>query len=156
MAAVAILSLDTQAQNLGYKTAIGWRFGGTQGLSIKAALKNQAAFEGIIALWPYSMGVTGLYEVHKSTGTSHLNWYYGGGAHINWTTYRNYYYRAERKYFVREPRTTFGLDGIVGLEYKIPQTPIALSLDLKPTFNFHNDGTAYAYLDPGLGLKFGF
>lgn len=144
------------AQNLGYKTAIGWRFGVTQGLTIKTALRNDAAFEGIIALWPYSMGVTGLYEVHKSTGTRDLNWYYGAGAHINWTTHRNYYFRHERRYFVYEPRTAFGLDGIIGLELHIPRSPIAISLDIKPTFNFYNDGGAYAFLDPGLGLKFGF
>lgn len=150
------LAFQAKSQALGYRTAVGWRFGTTQGLTIKAALRNDAAFEGILALWPYSMGITGLYEINKPTRNRGLNWYYGVGGHINWLTTRNYYFWPEKKFLANDPRTAFGVDGIIGIEYRIPRSPVAFSLDLKPTFNFYNDGQAYAFLDPGLGLKFVF
>ncbi len=139
-----------------YKAAIGVRVGGTQGLTIKLPVGNSAAFEGIIGMYPFGMSITGLYEKHNSTNTSGLQWYYGGGVHAGWNTYNNYYYRKDRKYFYNGRDNYFGIDGIIGLEYKVSNAPIAFSLDLKPEINFYNSGYSALYLDPGLGIKFAF
>ena len=59
-----------------------------------------------------------------------------------------------RKYY--EGGVGLGVDGIVGLEYKIPKAPIALSLDVKPFVEFVSRGYIYSSLDPGLGIKITF
>ena len=53
------------------------------------------------------------------------------------------------------PDDAFGLgvDFILGLELMIPQTPLALSLDIKPFFEVATTGNAYFGIDPGFGVK---
>ena len=50
----------------------------------------------------------------------------------------------------------FGVDGIFGLEYKIPEIPFALSLGFKPFLEIDTDGRFYGAPDPGFGIKFKF
>jgi hypothetical protein len=60
----------------------------------------------------------------------HLNWYYGGGAHIGfyngshtyWGTYGTSY-------------TVAGIDGILGIEYSFDEIPINIGIDWKPALN---------------------
>lgn len=145
-----------------YRTAIGLRGGYTSGLTIKHFLSNGNAFEGIIGSWANAFSVTGLYEWHAPTTVKGLKWYYGVGAHA--TVYREgyYYYREGKKgrpyryYRYNENGTGVGVDGILGIEYKIPPIPFALSLDLKPSVEFNTNNRIYTALDPGLGLKFTF
>lgn len=139
-----------------YKTAIGLRFGGTEGLTIKAAIKNNTAIEAIIGLYPYGMSLTGLYEKYQSSGINKVQLYYGAGAHIGRNTYNNYYYKKDRYYFAYRQENTFGIDAIIGLEYKFSKAPIAISIDLKPGINFYNYGGPALLIDPGLGLKAAF
>lgn len=47
-----------------------------------------------------------------------------------------------------------GADGVVGVEYVLPETPIAISLDLNPRLEFGHG--PYFDLAPGLGLKYTF
>lgn len=144
------------AQGMGYNTAIGLRFGGTEGLTAKFGLGNDAAIEGILGFGPHYLSITGLYEIYRPTGVNQLNWYYGGGAHVAWITNRNYYYAPNRKYGVYDQSTAIGIDGIIGIEYKIPNAPIAFSLDAKPTFSVYDSGGSVVFLDLGLGLKAAF
>jgi hypothetical protein len=152
----AVPAVMAQEANPGYKTAIGLRAGLTSGLTVKQFIGGNKAIEGIIGLWPYSASITGLYEVYGGSGAAGLNWYYGGGAHVAWYTGRLYY----SPYYDRYYRTYYdhglGLDLIIGLEYKIPSIPFAISLDLKPFVEFHRNGYVYTALDPGLGLKVAF
>jgi hypothetical protein len=49
----------------------------------------------------------------------------------------------------------FGINGIVGLEYRLPDNiPLAISLDLKPFLEIDTRGDAGVAIDPGLGIKF--
>ena len=68
-----------------------------------------------------------------------FNLYYGVGGHLG---------AAANKFAI-------GIDAIVGLEYKIPNAPIAFSLDYKPSVNFMNLN-AYGLFDLALGIKFTF
>ena len=142
-----------------YKTAIGLRAGETSGLTIKRFTGASTAIEGIVGLWPYAFSVTGLFERYVPTEIGGLRWYYGGGAHFAFNSggfYYNYYYYDypdSRRYYYHVGETGIGLDGMIGLEFKIPKIPIAVSLDLKPYFEITSLGRAYGSPDPGFGIK---
>lgn len=146
-----------------YHTAIGLRAGGTSGLTIKHFVANGNAIEGIIGAWPNAFSITGLYEWHvPQAGAPGLKWYYGIGAHA--AVYRDTYYyyregnngRPYRYYRYVGNGTGLGIDGILGLEYKIPPIPFAISLDIKPYVEFNTNNAIYTAFDPGLGIKFTF
>lgn len=145
-----------------YRNAIGFRFGGTSGVTIKHQFGGGNAFEGIISAWPYQLGLTGLYEKHLPTGAQGLKCYFGGGAHMNFggpsrvVYYRYYDDRRVRYSYVYHNGYAFGLDAIGGLEYKFKPIPFAISADIKPTIEFNDYGNVYMYFDPSLGLKFAF
>lgn len=143
-----------------YSNAIGLRFGGISGITYKHRFQSNAV-EVIAGTYPYSFGLTGLYERYSSTTVNGLNLYYGAGAHISrayytsWTYFnigndRYGYYKTYNYYPI------FGLDIIGGIEYKIPKAPLAISLDLKPYVDFFREYGPYGYIDPGLGIKFTF
>lgn len=141
-----------------YRTAIGLRAGGTSGLTVKHFMGSGAALEGIVGLWSNAFSITGLYEKHASSGAIGLNWYYGGGGHI---AAANRYHGPSRYYYrdyYSDGGFGIGIDGVVGLEYKINPIPFAISFDLKPfiEINTYGGGGAFFALDPGLGLKFTF
>lgn len=146
-----------------YKNAIGFRFGGTSGLTIKHQFGGGNAFEGIISAWPYQLGLTGLYEKHLPSGARGLNFYFGAGGHLNFggpsrvVYYRYYDDRGVRyAYAYRNGGYAFGIDGIGGLEYKIKPIPLAISADLKPTIEMNDYGSVYMFLDPSIGVKLAF
>ena len=87
------------------------------------------------------VGITraGLYEWTQPVINNDFNLYYGVGGHLG---------AAANKFAI-------GIDAIVGLEYKIPNAPIAFSLDYKPSVNFMNLN-AYGLFDLALGIKFTF
>ena len=51
-----------------------------------------------------------------------------------------------------EGKFTFGINGIVGLEYKVASIPLAFSLDYKPNLNVIGK-TGFHAADFGLGIK---
>ena len=72
---------------------------------------------------------TGLYEFHfyNIEGVNGLAWYVGPGAHIGFyiPKYKTQYNTA----------ADIGIDGVIGLDYKIKNTPINLSLDWQPSYS---------------------
>ena len=141
-----------------FTTAIGLRGGETSGLTIKHFIGGNTAIEGIVGLWHHGIHLTGLFERHVNAfGESGLNWYYGGGAHLSVHTYGTYYgYGRRRGQYYDDGNFGLGVDGIVGLEYKIKPIPIAISLDIKPYIEVISNGRIWGSLDPGLGIKFTF
>jgi hypothetical protein len=143
-----------------YTTAIGFRVGETTGLTAKSFRSNSTAVEGIIGIWNRGFSVTGLYEKYAPAfGNEQLNWYYGGGAHLAFVTskrsYRWYDY-GQRRFYYDDGGVGIGIDGAIGLEYKILRAPIAFSLDFKPFVEFNTSGGAWVSLDPGVGMKIAF
>ncbi len=139
-----------------YSTAIGVRGFGTSGLTIKHFNSKTNAIEGIIGFGPYALSATILFEKYVNAfDEPGLNWYYGFGGHIatqsNWT-----YVDGWRRYNRENGDFGVGIDGIFGMEYKIREIPIAISLDVKPFLEVTTRGNAYLALDPGLGVKFTF
>lgn len=142
-----------------YKTAVGLRAGETSGLTIKHFTGESSALEFIIGVWPYGFSGTALFEKHTNAGVEGLNWYYGGGTHAAVQSGRIYYAYSDRRYdyyYRTGSDLGLGVDGIVGVEYKIKPIPFAVSLDLKPFVEVNTVGAAFIGLDPGLGVKVAF
>jgi hypothetical protein len=139
-----------------YSTAIGVRGFGTSGLTIKHFNSATNAIEGIVGFGPYALSATILFEKYVNAfDEPGLNWYYGFGGHIatqtNWTNVEGW-----RRHQRDNGGFGVGIDGIFGIEYKIHEIPIAISMDVKPFLEVTTRGNAYLALDPGLGVKFTF
>lgn len=139
-----------------YRTAFGVRGIGTSGLTIKHFTSKDQAIEGIIGFGPDALTLTALWEKYQNAyDVAGLNWYYGVGGHIatqsDWV-----YYEGIRQYRRSNGDFGIGVDGIFGIEYKINEAPIAISLDVKPFLEVTTNGDAYLAIDPGVGVKFTF
>jgi hypothetical protein len=145
---LAIFAGSAQAQsNIGstdYKTALGVKFY-PGAISLKHFVTDKNALEGIAYFWTRGTRVTGLYEIHgEIENAGGLKWYIGPGAHLGF--YNNKYYGGG---------TYIGLDGVLGLDYKISSAPINLSLDWQPSFEF-GDGAGFSGNWGGLAIRYVF
>jgi len=134
-----------------YKTALGIKFW-PGGITLKHFIQDNRAIEGIGYFWDHGFRLTGLYEIHGDiSGAPGLKWYVGPGAHIGvynegWWYDHDHYYKSGS--------LSLGIDGVLGLDYKINQAPIELSLDFQPSFEFIN----HPYFSGwgGLGVRYTF
>ena len=138
-----------QAMGSEYRTALGVKFY-PGGITIKHFTQDNRALEGIVYFHQYGFRFTGLYEIHGDiNGAPGLKWYVGPGAHLGaWNS------DWEDKYPDRDGGLQIGIDGVLGLDYKIKGAPINLSLDIQPFFNIAN----YAYFDVwgGFAIRYTF
>jgi len=133
-----------------YKTSIGVKvYPGA--VSVKHFFKPNTAIEGLGYISSDGFRLTGLYEQHFDfANVEGLKWYVGGGAHVgiwsdNWKT----------KYPTRQAGMAIGIDGVIGLDYKISGAPLNLSFDWQPSFNL----IGYNYFEGGwggLGIRYTF
>ena len=123
-------SISTNSSN--YTTALGIKFLDGAGVTLKHFVNEKAAIEGIGYFWNRGARITGLYELHFDiAGADGLKWYIGPGAHIGF--YNN-------KYFGKNANRSFGgIDGVLGLDYKVKSAPLNFSLDWQPSFEFGED-----------------
>ncbi len=149
------LSLICQRLNAqDYKTALGLKFGGYEnGISVKYFTMPTVALEGVLGFTDHGAVITGLYEIHMPAfNVAGLKFYYGAGAHVGAIgsgVYQNINGNDEN---YNSGHILIGLDGAVGLEYIIPKSPIAISLDLNPRVELSSG--PYFDVAPGLGLKY--
>ena len=125
-----------------YKNAIGVRLGDGAGINYKHKMMNGNAFDIILDFSFFNSGsayLTGLYEWYTPISSNGFSLYYGLGAHLG----------AFKETFA------LGIDGIIGVEYKFPNAPIALSLDYKPALNFLPDVDPF-FNSFGFGIKYTF
>ncbi|MGV3767867.1 MAG: hypothetical protein ACO1NW_17150 [Chitinophagaceae bacterium] len=144
---IGISGAQAQSGSMGssYQTALGVKFY-PGAISIKHFVGDNRALEGLASFWRYGMRITGLYEIHGDiNGAPGLKWYVGPGAHIGfWNDKgKNYYYNGSR-----DGGAYVGVDGVLGLDYKINGAPLNLSLDWQPSFSF---GTDHSGFDGGWG-----
>ena len=123
---------NSSANSSTYKNAIGLKFYPT-GVTFKHFLTDdKKAIEFIGYFFNSGNRVTFLYEIHGNiNGIEGLKYYIGPGAHVAF--YNSKYGGA----------TTFGVDGVIGLDYKINSAPINLSVDFQPSLEFgksYNNG----------------
>jgi hypothetical protein len=114
-----------------YTTAIGVKFY-PGAVTLKHFLNNNRALEGLASFWEWGGRITVLYEIHQDiNGAPGLKWYVGPGAHVGvWND------RYKDRYRNRDGGAYIGIDGVLGLDYKIKDAPINLSLDWQPSWNF--------------------
>jgi hypothetical protein len=138
-----------------YTTALGIRVGGTSGATIKHFFRPATAVEGILGTFGNGFSITALMEKNaRAFDVEGLNWYYGGGAHIAFYNGNRYYNVYGREISRDNHDVGLGINGIIGLEYSLPDNiPVAFSLDLKPFIEISGGDVGVAP-DLALGIKF--
>ncbi len=144
-----------------YDFAIGVRAGGTSGITARKIIHPNSAVEGILGIWNDGLSITGLYEKHPNAfNVNGLHWLYGAGAHVafynaNYRGYRGPAWFTENRE-IEDGAVGVGIDGMAGIEYKVPEIPLAFSFDLKPFIEFASGSVTWFSLDPGVGIKLAF
>lgn len=140
------------AVNYSYKAAIGLKFIYGVSLTGKVFIKENSALEGILRYngvggLGNNISFSGLYEYHvPMTSVDGLRWYVGGGGHVNYFSWKDSNVDAV---------TTFGVAGIVGLEYKFGKLPLAVSADWQPAYIISNP-SGFSAENGGIGVKYTF
>src|SRR6478672_10283387 len=120
-----------------YKAAVGIRFSSKAALinnsvSLKYFFTEKTAVEGLITFNdPFALGL--LVEQHKPLLTNKFKYFYGAG-----------FYGA----FAGSRRA--GLQGVLGLDYKVPMIPMNFSIDWKPELTFTKE---FSFEPQALGLS---
>ena len=144
---IAAVGVSAQSMGRSYKTALGvkvWGDGG--GISLKSFVAPNNAVEVIAYFYDRGTRLTGLYEIHGNISDAPgLKWYIGPGAHLGFYNYKGYV----------GDKVVAGLDGVLGLDYKINKAPINISLDWQPSFEFA-DGRGFQGSWGGLGVRYTF
>lgn len=126
-----------------YTTALGVKFY-PGAVSLKHFVNKTTALEGLGYFWDRGFRITGLYEIHGDINNAPgLKWYIGPGAHVGF--YNNKWGGG----------SSFGVDGVLGLDYKINSAPINLSLDWQPSFEF-GDGRGFTGNWGGFAIRYTF
>ncbi len=126
-AAAMLVGGALQAQ--AYKSAIGARLGYPFAASYKTFITEPGAvelFAGFRGYAGYSwFSINGAYEHHfPISGVENLSWYAGGGAGVQFWTWRN---------AALDGNTSISVMGVLGLDYKFEDIPLNLSIDWMPT-----------------------
>jgi hypothetical protein len=143
-----MVSIGLNAQSMGrtYKTALGVKVWDGAGISFKTFLVPNRALELIGFFNKSGTRVTGLYEIHGNIeGARGLKWYVGPGAHIGFYNYKGF----------AGDKAIAGIDGVLGLDYKINKAPLNLSIDWQPSFEFA-DSRGFVGSWGGLGIRYTF
>ena len=155
---LVFVSTSSKAQEYksNYEFALGLKFGGYEnGIAGKYFLDNTLSVEGILGFRSHGAVVTGLLELNVNAfNTPGLLFYYGAGAHIGAVGSGVYKRFGGTNEYYNSGQLLFGIDGVIGLEYVIPNSPIAVSLDLDPRIELTRGPVVD--LAPGLGIKYTF
>jgi hypothetical protein len=145
---ITVASVNAQsssANSTTYTTALGLKFYPT-GVTLKHFLTSNHALEGIGYFYNYGTRITGLYEIYGDINNAPgLRWYIGPGAHVGF--YNTKYGGG----------SSAGVDGVLGLDYKVTNAPLNLSLDWQPSFEFgdnFNNGFSGGW--GGFGVRYTF
>lgn len=154
VSAFTILFVADSAKAQDYNTAVGLKFGGYEnGISVKHFTDESTALEGVLGFRRGGLVITGLYEIHQPAfNTPKLKFYYGFGAHAGSVGAGRYRKLGGDEVF-QDSKILIGADGVLGLEYVLPSSPIAFSLDLNPRIELAGP---FFDLAPGLGVKYTF
>ena len=157
-----------------YKSAIGIKAGGgslgTAGINFKTFTSSSTAMDLTLSFGSYGSGVsyysfTALYELHQNAfDVDALNWYYGGGANVNYIDYKF------TSTIVIQGNTItntisgsnigFGVLGVLGIEYTIPDIPVNIAIDIEPGLfynkyrNTFNNNNLYFGIQGALAIRY--
>jgi hypothetical protein len=127
---------------------VGLRLGGFSGFQFKHINDNNLGFElNLLGNRPSDWGLfSGEIEKHFPIGQGFVL-FVGGGAYV----------ASRSEYFRDEPlivtTTQAGFEGVAGIDFYIPNTPLNLGFDIRPRFGY----LIYAYpWDAGVTLRYVF
>jgi hypothetical protein len=135
---ILLFSLPASAQD--YFKAAGIRGGLSSGFTYRQHLEPELAYEGILSFRKGGMQLTVLREHIKPAlfeFSEDFFFTYGYGGHIGFNYTDNYFFMFQEYYNYRKRFSPLiGVNGYVGLEYRIPVIPLQVGMDLKPFFEF--------------------
>lgn len=120
-----------------YKMGLGVRFSSNAAIvnhsvSFKYFFNEKTAGEALFSFGdPLALGI--LIEQHRPFLTNNFKYFFGGGAYTNIGGARN-----------------AGLQGVLGLDYKVPSIPFNLSIDWKPELNLTKE---FSFEPAAIGLS---
>lgn len=133
-----LISFTIFGQN--YMRDVGLRASDGIYLSYRKFFKEDMAIEGFIGYQENAIRIIAMREFFEQVlpqYSNNLTLVYGFGVHggITYTNRYKIFYREYRKDDY-EFSPIFGLDGLFGLEYQLPELPIMISLTVKPFFEY--------------------
>lgn len=134
----ALLACPVYSQN--YTQDAGIRVGEGFMVSYRHFFKDDYAVEIIGGFRDRGMRITGLKEYFRPVLThrsDNFRFVYGYGVHTGFTyTNSHRFLHREFKYEEWKASPIFGVDGLVGIEYRFPDMPLVVSADMKPFFEY--------------------
>lgn len=132
----------------GYQKAIGVKMY-PSAISYKSFLTDSKAFEVLGYFTLDGFRTTVMIEKYSPfADTEQLSWYIGYGGHLGiWSE------EWKKNNPTHKAGIALGVDGILGLDYKLKNAPLNISLDWQPSFNFV--GSSYFESGwAGLGIRY--
>ncbi len=117
-----------------YSWGIGLRGAYYPAISVKHNLGQSNSIDLIASFRNGGVQATALYEWNTQVINQHFHLYYGVGGSLGFWNDKD----------GNDPAFRAGVDGILGLEFRIPNVPITLSIDYKPYVNFIGYGNDFA------------
>ncbi len=132
-----------------YDRAIGVKFPGGFAVSYKQFVKDYQNVEAEAMFRNDGFRVVGLYEFNWDIpSVDGLRWYVGPGAHLGaWNN------KGEKQ--SNNSTIGLGIDGVIGLDYKLADYPINISLDWQPAVDVIGS-TGYNSAYGGIGIRYTF
>jgi len=140
------------AGNTRYKAAVGLKFIYGISLTGKFFISENSALEGILRYngaggLGSNIAFSALYEYHLPIkGVNGLRWYVGGGGHVNYFSWDD---------SDIDGVASYGVVGVLGLEYKFSKLPLAISADWQPAYII-SPGSGFSAENGGIGVKYTF
>lgn len=154
----ALLVSNVAFGQLAERNAVGGRFGSASGINYRYALTNDRAIEGILSVQSNSVSsrfrLVGLYEYFKPL-VGGFSWYYGVGGSVGSYKYKSFTDNSGN-FHHSKAELSLSIDGIIGIDYAISNTPISLSLDLKPYFDFLQESSIRVFDPVGFSIRYRF
>ena len=135
------ICINTNGQD--YKYSASFRTGVYTGFMLKRLLSNESACAAQIGFRDRGIVISGYRLFHQLALPKKQNYqlfmYYGYGVHFRYYTK----YKLYNPFKPWRPDTEFrgnyiaaGLDGLLGLEYRLLKHPFVMSCDISPNFEF--------------------
>ena len=124
-----------------YNTSVGFRGGESWGFTYRICSNEVNAAEALLSFRVGGMQFTAMKEIFMPVllkYSDHFFLYTGYGGHLGYSRwdYKNNYY--ENKFHGRYMKASplLGIDGVLGLEYKLFKYPFTAGLEFKPFAEF--------------------
>jgi len=138
LAVLLVLGAASVSEAQKYRTAAGIRLGGDEfGATLQQRIFEKTTLEGIALISAREYSGTVLYQRHFPILGKRFNYYLGAGGHIG---------------NLKDHGVFTGVDGVLGVEYKINGLPFLLSADVKPAVHINHED--WVNLATGISIRY--